>query len=95
MNTYLQAAIHNLKAVGPKRRSSSVIAIGLSSHQLPTLSGLGKNKLAEEEERGRTLEAELARNCAEAIAEYKASQEFEDLPSAEYDSSFPDTFKTC
>ena len=48
-----------------------------------------------EQEKVRTLEAELARVKKEAIADYKASQEFEDLLVAEYDASFPETFKSC
>ena len=48
-----------------------------------------------EQEKVRTLEAELARVRREAIADYKASKEFEDLLNAEYDASFPETFKSC
>ena len=43
----------------------------------------------------RSLEAELARTRAEAIEDYKKSKEFDDLLSAEYDASFPETFTMC
>ena len=42
----------------------------------------------------RTLEAELARVRSEAIPDYKASQEFEDLLNVDYHANFPETFKS-
>ena len=48
-----------------------------------------------EQEKVRSLEAELARVRQEAIADFKASPEFDDLLAAEYDASFSETFKSC
>ena len=42
----------------------------------------------------RTLEAELARVRSEAIPDYKASQEFEDLLNVDYHANFLETFKS-
>ena len=52
-------------------------------------------ELVAEQEKVRTLEAELERVKKEAITNYKASQEFEDLLSDEYDASFLETFNSC
>ena len=54
-----------------------------------------KKELADETEKVRSLEDELARTRAKAIVEYKKSQEFEDFLPAEYNASFPETFKSC
>ena len=48
-----------------------------------------------EQEKVRTLEAELARVRREAVEDFKKSKEFEDILAAEFDSSFPETFKSC
>ena len=97
VNTYLQAALHNLRTV----RTDLTVAERDRDRYLESSTAnferfrQVERELAEEKERVRTLEAELERTCAEAIAEYKASQEFDDLLAAEYDASFPDTFKAC
>ena len=97
VNTYLQAALHNLKTV----RTDLTVAERDRDRYLESSTAnferfrQVERELAEEKERVRTLEAELERTHAEAIAEYKASQEFDDLLAAEYDASFPDTFKAC
>ena len=54
-----------------------------------------EKELAEEKEKVRSLEAELVRVHTEAIADFKKSQEYEELLAVEYDASFPDTFKSC
>lgn len=97
MNTYLQAALHNLKTV----RTEKTVAerdrdryFESSTANFERFRAVEK-ELAEEKERVRTLKTELARTRAEVIAEYKNSQEFEDLLAAEYDASFPETFKMC
>ena len=48
-----------------------------------------------EQEKVRSLEAELARVRREAIVDFKALPGFEELLAAEYDLSFPETFKSC
>ena len=97
MNTYLQAAVHNLKKV----RSEKTIAERDRDRYFESSTANFEQfrkveaELAAEQEKVRTLEAELERVKNEVIADYKASQEFEDLLSAEYDASFPETFKSC
>ena len=97
MNTYLQAAVHNLKKV----RSEKTIAERDRDRYFESSTANFEQfrkveaELVAEQEKVRTLEAELERVKKEAIADYKASQEFEDLLSAEYDASFPETFKSC
>ena len=54
-----------------------------------------ERELAVEKEKTRRLEERLEREKEAIVAEYKASQEFEDLLNAEYDASFPETFKMC
>ena len=54
-----------------------------------------EKELAAEKEKVRTLEAELDRVRTEAIEDFKKSKEYEDLLAAEYDASFPATFKNC
>ena len=54
-----------------------------------------EKELAEEKEKVRSLEAELVRVRTEAIADFKKSQEYEELLVVEYDVSFSDTFKSC
>ena len=48
-----------------------------------------------EQEKVRTLEAELARVRKEAVEDFKKSKEFKDILAEEFDSSFPETFKSC
>ncbi|KAL1833360.1 hypothetical protein ACET3Z_003011 [Daucus carota] len=97
VNTYLQAAVHNLKAVRAEKaiaerdRDRYFEASTANFEQYRKVEA----ELVAEQEKVRTLEAELARVKREAIADYKASKEFEDLLVAEYDASFPETFKSC
>ena len=48
-----------------------------------------------EQEKVRTLEAELARVRREAVEDFKKSKEFEDILAEDFNSSFPETFKSC
>ena len=97
VNTYLQAAVHNLKAVRAEKaiaerdRDRYFEASTANFEQFRKVEA----ELVAEQEKVRALEAELARVRREAIADYKASKEFEDLLNAEYDASFPETFKSC
>ena len=97
VNTYLQAAVHNLKAVRAEKaiaerdRDRYLEASTANFEQFRKVEA----ELVAEQEKVRTLEAELARVKREAIADYKASPEFEELLAAEYDASFPETFKSC
>ena len=97
MNTYLQAAVHNLKAV----RSEKAIAERDRDRYLEASTANFEQfrrveaELVAEQEKVRSLEAELERVRREAIADYKASPEFADLLAAEYDSTFYETFKSC
>ena len=84
MNTYLQDAVHNLKAV----RAEKAIA---NFEQFRKVEA----ELVAEQEKVRTLEAELVRVRTEAVEDFKKSQEYEDLLVAEYDASFPEAFKSC
>lgn len=52
-------------------------------------------ELVAEQEKVRTLEAELARVRREAVEDFKKSKEFDDILAAEFDSSFAETFKSC
>ena len=97
MNTCLQAAVHNLKKV---RSEKTIIERDRDRYFESSTANFEQFRKVEaelvaEQEKVRTLEAELERVKKEAIADYKASQEFEDLLSAEYDASFPETFKSC
>ena len=95
MNTYLQAAVHNLKAVRAEK------AIAECDRYLETSAANFEQfrkveaELVAEQEKVRTLEAELVRVRTEAVEDFKKSQEYEDLLVAEYDASFPETFKSC
>ena len=97
VNTYLHAAVHNLKAVRAEKaiaerdRDRYFEASTANFQQFRRVEA----ELVAEQEKVRTLEGELARVKREAIADYKASQEFEDLLAAEYDASFPEIFKSC
>ena len=97
MNTYLQAAIHNLKAVRAEKsiaerdRDRYFESSAANFEQFRKVEA----ELVAEQEKVRTLEAELARVRREAIADFKASPEFDELLAAEYDASFPETFKSC
>ena len=97
VNTYLQAAVHNLKAVRAEKaiaerdRDRYFEASTANFEQFRKVEA----ELVAEQEKVRALEAELARVRREAIADYKASKEFEDLLNAEYDANFPETFKSC
>ena len=97
MNTYLQAAVHNLKAV---RAEKSIAERDRDRYFESSAANFEQFRKVEAElvaEQGkvRTLEAELARVRREAIADFKASPEFDELLAAEYDASFPETFKSC
>ena len=97
MNTYLQAAVHNLKTV----RAEKAIAERDRDRYFETSTANFEQfrkveaELVAEQEKVRSLEAELERVRREAIADFKASPEFDDLVAAEYDASFPETFKSC
>lgn len=97
MNTYLQAALHNLKDV----RTSLTIAerdrdryLKASEANFTRFREVEK-ELADEKEKVRKLELDAQRARAEVIAEYKASQDFQDVLNAEYDANFPETFSSC
>ena len=97
MNTYLQAAVHNLKAVRAEKsiaerdRDRYFESSATNFEQFRKVEA----ELVAEQEKVRTLEAELARVRREAIADFKASPEFDEVLAAEYDASFPETFKSC
>ena len=97
VNTYLQAAVHNLKAVRAEKaiaerdRDRYFASSTANFEQFRRVEA----ELVAEQEKVRTLEAELARTRAEAIEDYKKSKEFDDLLAAEYDASFPETFTLC
>ena len=97
MNTYLQAAVHNLKAVRAEKsiaerdRDRYFESSAANFEQFRKVEA----ELVAEQEKVRTLEAELARVNKEAVEDFKKSQEFEDLLVAEYDASFAETFKSC
>ena len=97
MNTYLQAAVHNLKAV----RAEKAIAERDRDRYFETSAANFEQfrkveaELVAEQEKICTLEAELSRVRTEAIEDFKKSHEFENLLVAEYDGSFPETFKSC
>ena len=97
MNTYLQAAVHNLKAVRTEKTLAERDRDRYFESSVAKFQQFRKVKaeLVAEHEKVCTLEAELERVKKEAIADYKASKEFEDLLAAEYDASFPATFKSC
>ncbi|XP_074375034.1 uncharacterized protein LOC141716747 [Apium graveolens] len=97
MNTYLQAALHNLKDV----RTSLTIAerdrdryLKASEANFTRFCEVEK-ELADEKEKVRKLELDAQRARAEVIAEYKTSQDFQDVLNAEYDANFPETFSSC
>ena len=96
MNTYLQAAVHNLKtvraekAIAERDRDRYFDASTANFEQFKKVEA----ELVAEQEKVRSLEAELARVRQEAIADFKASPEFEELLTTEYDQSFPETFKS-
>ena len=97
MNTYIQAAVHNLKtvraekAIAERDRDRYFEASTANFEQFRKVEA----ELVAEQEKVRSLEAELERVRREAIADFKASPEFDDLLAAEYDASFPETFKSC
>ena len=97
INTYLQAAVHNLKAVRAEKaiaerdRDRYFEASTANFEQFRKVEA----DLVAEQEKVRTLEAELARVRREAVEDFKKSKEFEDILAAEFDSSFPETFKSC
>ena len=97
VNTYLQAAVHNLKAVRAEKsiaerdRDRYFDASTANFEQFRRVEA----ELVAEQEKVRTLEAELARVRREAVEDFKKSKEFEDILAAEFDSSFPETFKSC
>ena len=97
MNTYLQATVHNLKAVRAEKtiaerdRDRYFEASTANFEQFRRVEA----ELVVEQKKVRTLEAELARTRAEAIEDFKKSREFEDLLAAEYNASFPETSKSC
>ena len=93
MNTYLQAAIHNLKAV---RAEKTIAERDRDRYFESSAANFERFRTMEaEQEKVRALEAELERVLREAIADFKALQEFEDLLAEEYDLSFPETSKLC
>ncbi|XP_074351438.1 uncharacterized protein LOC141690546 [Apium graveolens] len=97
MNTYLQAALHNLKDV----RTSLTIDERDRDRYLKAFEANFtrfcevEKELADEKEKVRKLELDAERARADVIAEYKASQDFQDVLNAEYDANFPETFSSC
>ena len=93
----MQAAVHNLKAaraekaIAERDRDRYFDSSTANFEQFRRVEA----ELVAEQEKVRTLEAELARTRAEAIEDYKKSKEFDDLLAAEYDASFPETFTLC
>ena len=85
MNTYLKAVVHNLKAVRAEKTIAECDRDRYFKSSAANFMRFRKveAELMAEQEKVRTLEAELERVKKEAIVDYKASQEFEDLLSAE------------
>lgn len=92
---FLQAALHILQATDlssiERDRNRNMDNL---EHQYERYQVL-KLKFVEQKEKLMQMEAQQARCREHVVEDFKKYHEFEDILNAEYNASFPNTFRTC